>query len=94
MVNGRGHRHDENLGRAQVGWVGAVTQLAGFSKLLRAAFQRVVLARLQFVDAGWVDVKTKGVAVFTKFNGEGEADVAQPDDGDGFVLEIHVLFFN
>jgi hypothetical protein len=27
--------------------------------------------------------------VFAKFNGQRQADVAQANDGDGFVLQVH-----
>jgi hypothetical protein len=44
---------------------------------------------LQLGYARWVDVKPERVAVFAKFNGQRQADVAQANDGDCFVLQVH-----
>ncbi len=60
----------------------AELQLAGFGKLGRLHFQRAVVARLQFGNAGSVDVKTQHRPVFAKLDGEGQAHVTQADDGD------------
>jgi hypothetical protein len=50
----------------------------------------VVLAGLQLRDAAGVDVKTHGAALFAKFNSQRQTNVAQTQDGDGFVLKIHL----
>ena len=50
-------------------------QFFGFS------FKRVVVPGLQVRNALLVDVKTNDRAFFAKFHGQGQADVAQADDG-------------
>ena len=80
------HGDDVDLCCLQVLQVGAVAQVRGALQVFGAAFQGVVLPVLQFIDAGLVDVKPERGAVFAKFNGQGQADVAQADDGDGFVF--------
>jgi hypothetical protein len=41
------------------------------------------------LDARLVDVKTDGGAVFAELHCKWQADIAQADDGDGFVLQVH-----
>jgi hypothetical protein len=89
LVHRGGHGDDEDLCLLQVLQVGAVAQLPCGLQVFGAAFQRVVFAGLQLVDARLVDVKTDGGAVFAKLYCEWQAHIAQADDGDGFVLQVH-----
>ena len=63
----------------------------GAFQLLRAAFKCMVLMRLQFGNAGLVDVKAYSFTPFSKFNGQRESDVSKADDGNGFVVFCHLI---
>jgi len=69
--------------------VGAVTQMHCGLQLFGAAFEGVVFARLQLGNARWVDVKPERVAVLAKLNRQRQANIAQANEGDGFVLQVH-----
>ena len=89
-VHGRGNCDDEHLGLSQVCRVGAVTQVTGLFKLFAAAFQRMVLATLQLGDACLMDVEADDGAALAELHGQGQAHIAESDDGEGLVIEIHV----
>jgi hypothetical protein len=79
----------------QVSRVRAKAQLKGTGQLLRAAFKGVVLAALQFCNAFGIDVKTYGAALSTELNGQWQAHIAQPNDGDGFlVVGVHTRWIH
>ena len=46
-------------------------------------------APVQFGHAGLVDIKADDRAVFAKFNGQGQADIAQANQGNGCVVQVH-----
>jgi hypothetical protein len=73
--------------------VGTVLKVLGTLQFFRTAFKGVVFAQLQLVDARWVDVKTDGDALFAEFDGQGETYIAEANDGDGFVLQVHGGFW-
>ena len=62
-------------------------------KLLRTAFQRMVVATLQFGNARCIDIKTDGGPLLTELNGERQAYVAQANDGNSFMLGVHFFVF-
>jgi hypothetical protein len=69
--------------------VDAVTQMHCGLQLFGAAFEGVVFARLQIGDAGVVDIKSERVAVLAKLNRQRQTNLAQANEGDGFVLQVH-----
>ena len=94
FVDGRWHRDDEDFRLLEPLGVAAVTQMRGRLQFVWAAFKGVVQARLQLSDACGVDVEPHDGTVLAEFNGQGQANVAEADDGDGFVLEVHVLLLS
>ena len=80
---------DENAAVTQVVQLAAKAQMLGRLELFRAAFQRVILAPLQFGNPRLVDIKADDRAVFAKFNGQGQADIAQANQGNGCVVQVH-----
>ena len=66
---------------AQVIQLGAEAQVRGGLELFGLGLQREVVPGLQLGDALLVDVKAHYAALFAKFNGQGQAHIAQPDDG-------------
>lgn len=89
IVHRRRYSHDEDPTVTQVVQLAAKAQVLGGLELFRAAFQRVILAPLQFGNPRLVDIKADDRAVFAKFNGQGQADVAQANESDGGSTEIH-----
>ena len=89
IIDRRRYSHDEDPTVTQVVQLAAKAQVLGGLELFRAAFQRVILAPLQFGHAGLVDVKADNGAVLAKFDGQGQADVAQANESDGGSTEIH-----
>ena len=89
IVHRRRYSHDEDPTVTQVVQLAAKAQVLGGLELFRAAFQRVILAPLQFGHAGLVDIKADDRAVFAKFNGQGQADIAQANQGNGCVVQVH-----
>jgi carbamoyltransferase len=59
-------------------------QPLGLSKRASTDFMRAILARVELGNALRVDVETQGVEVLAELHGEGQADVAQADDGDAW----------
>lgn len=80
-VDGGGHGDDVDVAVLEVVGVGAEGQAAGFRQLLIGHFQGAVVAVLQGADTPGVDVEPHHRAVFTKFHGQRQADVAEADHG-------------
>lgn len=61
----------------------AVVDAARSGEFLGRGLVGAAVAGLEFGEAGLVDVEADQRALFAEFDREGEADVAQADDGDG-----------
>ena len=86
-------RHALLMRLLQVLRVEAVAQVLRALQRFRATFERVVFARFKLNDSGLVDIKADGSPVLTEFDSQWEANVAQADNSDGFVLKTHKFDF-
>jgi hypothetical protein len=59
-------------------------------KIFIGDFEGWVVAFGEFFDAGGFDVEADDEAVFGEFDGEGETDVAETDDGDFFHGQVKI----
>ena len=82
LVDGRGHRDDEEGALLQRGQVRRVFQLRGALQLCLRDFQRAVFAGLQFGNAPLVDVETDRGEILPEFHSQRETDIAETDDAD------------
>jgi len=83
LIHGGRHGDDEDLAGVQVLLLMAIAQLVSRLQFFCTAFERVVAPSLQLGDPRLVDVEAEHGAVLAELDGQGEANVAQADDGDG-----------
>lgn len=82
FVDGGGHGHDDHGGPGQVGGVAGVLDRGGGQGLV-GHFVGAVMAFAQLFDASGVDVETDHVYMAGKSHGQGQAHIAQADNGQG-----------
>ena len=82
FVDGGGHGHDVHATTREIAHLGGETQAGRGAQLFGAHFQRAVFAGLQLGHAGGVDVEAGDGVVFAKFGRQGQAHVAEANDGD------------
>lgn len=93
LVNRRRNRNDVDVGCFEICRGGGVGQLGCLLHLFIVYFQRAVVTFAQGVDAGLVDIKADDGAFFAEFHCEGQADVAETDDGEFDVFQfVHGLY--
>jgi hypothetical protein len=81
-VDRRRHRHDVEVGGAEILGIGGVAQ-AGRLEHFRFDFARAVMAAGEFGNAAGIDIEPQHlVADAAEAGGDGQADIAKPDDGD------------
>ena len=61
-------------------------ELFGLGKLLMVHFQRTVVTLLQFRQARRVNVEAQCRVALAEFDGEWQANITEPDNGDLSVL--------
>jgi hypothetical protein len=81
VVHRGGHSDDEHIAGRQFGGIQRKPQALGLGQFVGRGFQCAVLPGFQLGNALRVDVKAKRVELLAKFNGQGQAHIAQPDDG-------------
>ena len=57
-------------------------------EVVQIGFLGAVFSAAEFLHATGVNVETEDVVFFGEFDGEGEADVAEADDGDFCLLHL------
>src|SRR5690606_37287041 len=87
VVDGRGHGHDVHVGLGQFGAVGGVGQVPGFGQLRVVDLQRVVMPRLQGVDALDVDVETDHRTLLAELYGQWQPDITESDHGKFYLID-------
>lgn len=81
-VDGRGHGDDEDRAARKFCSVGGVAQLPCSGEFGIVQFQRGIVALLQLRHALGIDIEAQRVAPLTERDGQRQADVAKPDDGN------------
>lgn len=82
LVDGGGDGDDEGVAGGEVLQVGAVLQAGGFAQFFVGDLEGGVVAGLEGVDAGLVDVEADDGALLGEFDRERQADVTEADDGE------------
>jgi len=89
FVNRGGYGDDITVAGAQVVEIGCKGQVFCCGEFFRGGFQSEVVAGFELIDAALVDIETKNVALAAELNSQGQADVAETDDGELDVLLVH-----
>ena len=85
VVHWGGDGDDEDAAGAQGLGVAGDGEVSGGGQFRRGGLAGAVAAGLELGDAFGLDVEADHRAVFAKFDGQGQADVAEANDGQGGV---------
>lgn len=82
LIDGRGYGNDKHVAGFKIIQRAAVGEVFGLCQLIIIHFQRAIVALLKFRQTCVVDIKPQRGVLLAEFDGEGQAYVAEADDGE------------